>query len=213
MNETMYIYLYANRSSDRDLIDPAREALETATSQTINHFSNSGEKIGRVIEEVPDEPNIAIDSESSPFEIGGEFNQFLMRQEGGKRTGEHLLLTRGGGGGVAVPVFGGAWQNSPVSVVTLRTDQGLQYFKSLCVHEVYHNFITTGPVLASDHQLGYVDPDTGKQTPMLNGYIGEGPGTAGDCSNTANDARYTLELSSCALDATLTTYREQGNIF
>ena len=56
------------------------------------------------------------------------------------------------------------------------------------------------------------DIKDGKQTPMVNGYLGEGLAAEGKCNNTATSAPYTTELSDCTLEETLYSYRNQGQV-
>lgn len=230
MVDEMNVYIYPDKPADDNLASDALDALDTATSQTMDYFIKKGEDIGRFISVRKDYPEVVTDTRVGPGpedpyiqEKSAILRDFRIWRGNNDRveTGVHLLVTdipNGLGGGLSAGYLGGAWRNGPNAIATKTPRQNTPYFKSLCIHECYHLFINIGlrlgPGLGSDHNLGYVNPNTGKQTPMLNGYWGEGPDTKGNCSNTTNqDPPYSLQLSRCALDSTLYSYRNQGKVF
>ena len=234
MVDSMNVYIYPNEPADDGLARDAAEALDAATNQTMDYFSNNGENIGRSINIRDDYPEVVTDESGPPGpertyiqkkdEIIKDF-RLWRRDNNRQQTGVHLLVTDipdGEGGGLSTGYFGGAWRNPPNAIATKTSEQSISNFKNLCIHECYHLFINIGSVVVgaggarADHVLGEVlsdGPDAGKITPMLNGYYDQGFAAKGECDNTGGKNGYSMTLSDCALEKTLKSYREQGNLF
>lgn len=193
------VYVYPNTRNEADLARIAKNAVD-AGLEAITSDSRIGEYEVVIRDRYPNQ------RAGSSRELFDNFRNWRDRN-GFTRTGCHLAVSRGFGGGLA---DGGQYSNAfsrDANCVAGGRSGGGSYFENVAIQEALHTLIDPSLPRVSrmigqndEHTLGMAYQDR-TMSPMITGYLRRGLGNSGRCRNDLSASGQTTNTTPCTADA------------